>query len=135
MKLSTPHPHVQQHAQQARLFTLALLLVLVVSIAVDHFYLRDISHWQVWLLQTTLLCVNIPGILQSRARSAIWLCFLLMFYFLLYIDRCAEPLHRGIYIFMSLLVLTLFTSTMLFARWQAQADRVANTTTQESCDS
>lgn len=133
MKLATPHPQVQQHAQQAQRVTLALLFVLIAAISLDHFFLREISHWQVWLLQSTLLCVNIPGLLKLKARSGIWLCFLLMFYFLLYIDRCAEPLHRGIYIFISLLVLSLFTSTMLFARWQAQTERVANTTMSESC--
>jgi uncharacterized membrane protein len=132
MKLSTPHPKVQQHAHQARRVTLALLSALVIAITLDHFVVRDISYWQMWLLQTSILCVNIPGLMKSQPRSAIWLCFLLMFYLLLYIDRSAQALHRDIYIFLSVLVLSLFTSTLVFARWQAQADRMAALATEQN---
>ncbi len=110
----------------ARNTTLALWLVLLLILGADHFLLRATPHWQVWLFQSLPLLLPLRGLLQRQARSGIWLCFMSLFYFLMYVGFSAGTTHRTLYILFSLLVVLLFSSSMLFARWQIRSDKLVS---------
>lgn len=99
--------------------TLALYIGLLAGIGIDHVWLRPLFHWPVWLIQTLPLLALLPGLSMQRSRSAIWLCFMLLLYFLIYVEHAAlDNANRGAYVGLIMLCITLFTSAMLFARWR-----------------
>ncbi|TNF32913.1 MAG: DUF2069 domain-containing protein [Gammaproteobacteria bacterium] len=71
----------------------------------------------IWVIGTLPLLVFLPGMLRRNFRSFIWLCFVLLFYFLkivwdlgaaqvLWIDQCLLAV-----------LVPLYTASMLFVRW------------------
>lgn len=117
------HSPLALRAQWAWRVTLYLQLALLAAVAIDHFLLRTTSFWLAWLVQTLPLLATLPGIYARRARSGIWLCFLLLFYFLLYVDRTVlDSLHRVTYLGMIGVVTVHFVAALCFARWQRMVD-------------
>ena len=117
--------------QRAYYITSVLYALLLAAIAIEHFALRQISQWPVWLIQTIPLLLVLPGWWRRQTRSGIWLDFLLLFYFLLFVGLAAGAHHRIAHVLMALLVVAAFISAMLFVRWQAQRERAMS---QLSCE-
>lgn len=114
-------------AAKARLawqLTLALYVCLLISLTVDHTLLRQAFFLPVWLMQTVPLLFLLPGLLQHRARSGTWLCFMILFHLMSAIDNAATKGHLAFYSGMAVLVLALFTSSLLFVRWQRMQDQL-----------
>lgn len=115
-------------AQWAWRMTVCLQFAVLSALAVDHFLLRTHSYWPVWLLQTLPLLAVMPGLLAQRARSGIWLCFLLLFYFLSFVEKTAlDSQHRIAYLGLVVLVMALFTTSLCFVRWQRMSDAITET--------
>lgn len=57
------------------------------------------------------------GIWRRDWRTHIWLCFVLLFYFLVVINQLAQQPFAWIGWAECVLVVTLFTSAMLYCRW------------------
>jgi uncharacterized membrane protein len=106
--------------------TVILYACLIGALAVDHIFLRTHFFWFIWLIQTLPLLTLIPGLIAKRIRSGIWLCFILLFFFLMYIDQTniAIMTHNNTlaaaYAGLVALCILLFTTSLLFARWSAQ---------------
>jgi uncharacterized membrane protein len=106
--------------------TVILYACLIGALAVDHIFLRTHFFWFIWLIQTLPLLTLIPGLIAKRIRSGIWLCFILLFFFLMYIDQTniAIMTHNdtlvAAYAGLVALCSLLFMTSLLFARWSAQ---------------
>lgn len=98
-------------------FYVALLMMLVL----DHAFVRTHFFLPVLLTQTVPLLLVLPGLLQQNARSGIWLCFIILFHFLSAISNAFVTAHTVFYTGMSVLVLVLFTSSLLFVRWKTRS--------------
>lgn len=73
-----------------------------------------------WVVQLLPLFLVLPGIKANHPRSYIWLCFLLLLYFIRGFDGVISPARAWIdYVVLSVSVL-LFVSSMLTSRWLQQ---------------
>ena len=71
-----------------------------------------------WLVQTLPLLILLPGLLKGRYRSHIWMCFVVLIYFVAVVPSLFSP---GVKVYDYLMVATtvvLFIGSMLLARWQ-----------------
>lgn len=102
--------------------TVLLYAGLLLILAIDHTVIRQHFYWPVWLMQTLPLLLILPGLLQHRARSGTWLCFIILFHLLAAIDNAATSGHFIFYGAMATLTLSLFTTSLLFVRWQRLQD-------------
>jgi uncharacterized membrane protein len=65
-------------------------LVLFAQQALDAF-VRD-APWIIWLAYLLPLLIFLPGMLRDRLRSYVWLCFVVLLYFVRLVERLfAEP--------------------------------------------
>jgi uncharacterized membrane protein len=113
-----------EKAKLAWQLTFALYACLLASLTLDHTMLRPAFYWPVWLMQTAPLLLILPGLIQRRARSGTWLCFIILFHLISAIDHAATTGHLVIYSCMAILILTLFTTSLLFVRWQRMQDQL-----------
>lgn len=73
-----------------------------------------------WAVQLIPLLLVLPGLKAGNPRSYIWLCFLLLLYFIKGVDGVISPSRAWIdYVVLSVSVL-LFISAMLTSRWLQQ---------------
>lgn len=73
-----------------------------------------------WAVQLLPLLLVLPGMKANRPRSYIWLCFLLLLYFIRGFDGVISPARSWIdYVVLSVSVL-LFISATLTSRWLQQ---------------
>ena len=111
-----------EKAKIARQITLLLYAILIIGLTVDHTVIRQTFFWPVWLMQTVPLLLVLPGLIQRSARSGTWLCFIILFHLLSAIDNAgvsvAVQAHFVFYVGMAILILLLFTTSLLFVRWQ-----------------
>ncbi len=88
------------------------------------------APWIVWLAWCLPLLIFLPGMLQDRLRSYIWLCFVCLLYFMrLVVSVFAEP-DSVVAIVGMVAVVTLFIAAMMYVRWRAReirADSVITT--------
>ena len=83
------------------------------------------APWIVWLAYCLPLLIFLPGMLQDRLRSYIWLCFICLLYFMrLVVSLFAEP-GSALAIVGTVAVVTLFIAAMMYVRWRAREVRAA----------
>ena len=114
--------NISEKSKTAWQITLLLYALLIVGLTVDHTVIRHTFFWPVWLMQTIPLMLVLPGLIERRARSGTWLCFIILFHLLSAIDNAGSSVaiqkHFIFYIGMAILILILFTTSLLFVRWQ-----------------
>lgn len=110
---------------QVYIISSVLLALLLLALFAEHLWLRPTLQWPVLLVQLLPLALVLPGWWRGTARAGIWLCFVLLFYFLLFISWVTLPGYRIAHVGMTLLSVVLFSTALLFSRWQAQAERMA----------
>ena len=74
----------------------------------------------IWLLHMLPLTLFVAGILRQNVRTHLWLCFILLGYFLLavqYIFACQSVLGA----LELALIVVLFNAAMLYVRWRSRA--------------
>ena len=76
--------------------------------------------WVIWLIYMLPLIGFTPAVLRGKARPHAWLCFVLLIYFLGAVLTAIQPKLAMLGWIESLLLVVLFSSAMLFARWQSQ---------------
>lgn len=92
----------------ARYVVLSSLLLLLLAL------LLAANYWQ-----TMLLLPFAVGVLRRDWRMHIWLCFTLLFYFLLNVNQLAAA--PGVLVYaQGFLIATLFMAAMLYCRWSKQ---------------
>ncbi len=105
-----------------RLVLLSLVL-LVAAQALDS-WVRQAPP-VIWALRTLPLLVFLPGLIRDRVRTHIWLCFVILLYFLTVVLRLFyNPADPVAWVAMGSIV-TCFTAAMLYARWRSQELRAA----------
>jgi uncharacterized membrane protein len=110
--------HKAHRAWQA---TLVLYVMLILALIVDHTLVRQHFFLPVLLIQTLPLLLVLPGLLKQQARSGIWLCFMILFHFLSAISNAFTSAQHIFYVGMAILIVTLFSTALLFVRWQTRS--------------
>ena len=84
-----------------------------------------ISYWMlvleqvpVYLVSAVLLLLFLPGLLQRSWMNAIWLCFVMLGYFMVNITHLFRLDRSALDVLELFTILTVFISGMLFARWK-----------------
>lgn len=88
--------------------------------------------WIILLVKLCPLLLFLPGMLRDRLRSFIWLCFICLLYFIVLVQRLFLQPDNLLVIAGTALVVTLFTSSMLYVRWRARELRAQATEPPES---
>ena len=79
----------------------------------------------IWVLRVLPLLIFVPGLIRDNVRTYIWLCFVILLYFLTLVLRLFnDPADPVAWVGMSCVVI-LFTAAMLYARWRSQELRAA----------
>lgn len=115
------------HQKANRIYQLSLTLYagLVLSLLAETWWLNPPpgSILGISALQLLPLLLPLPGLLKRGLRAASWLCFILCFYFISgVLDVWFRPEQPQGWLITGFSVL-LFICSMLFIRWQAQANR------------
>ena len=80
----------------------------------------------IWVLRIAPLLIFLPGPLRDNLRTYIWLCFVVLLYFLTLVLRLFnDPADPVAWVGMSC-VFILFTAGMLYARWRSMELRGAS---------
>ncbi len=77
-----------------------------------------ISGLAIWLFKILPFIILIPGLIQKRHRTATWLSFMSMFYFILAVLLAFTPGGSLWGWLLSISTLVLFFSSMLYTRWK-----------------
>lgn len=82
------------------------------------------NEYVVWGFQTLPLALFLPVIIKKHLRGHIWLCFFLTVYFMHAVTIAMSSHDTALLgLIETLLVMTLFTSAMMFARWQSKLNK------------
>ena len=107
-----------RRAELAR-FAVFLSLVLLVSAQALDSWVRQ-APAVIWALRIVPLLIFMPGLFRDRARTYIWLCFVILLYFLSVVLRLfynpADPVAWTAMVS----IVTCFIAAMLYARWRSQ---------------
>ena len=103
--------------QLSYLATLAAVGILIISFFVWHFSRDGGPFWVILLVQTAPLVVFIPGLLQHHVRSFLWLCFVILLYFIQGVLSTMQPSADILDWITLLMSIVIFISAMFTARW------------------
>lgn len=104
----------------ARRLSHGLVAVLIAGFSVWQLSRPQGISWLFWGVQCLPLLILIPGMVTQRPRTYIWLCFLMLVYFVKGVDGVISPSRAWIdYLFLGISIL-LFICAMFTARWMHQ---------------
>ena len=84
------------------------------------FFLLAPAPLSVWVFYMVLLVGFTPAVIKGTPRPHAWLCFVLLIPFIISILNASTPKLAMLGWIEASIVSALFTSAMLFARWQSQ---------------
>ena len=108
-------------ARLARQLSLACygLLLLAISIeACGIVTLQPGARAVLWLMVVGPLMVFLPGLLRATWKTYLWLCFVLLIYFMLTVNRLFEAPLDAMAWCQLVLICVLFVAAMFYARWR-----------------
>ncbi len=108
-------------AKLSRQLSITLLWCLILYFSVMHTIDGEDVLFR-WLVSCVPLLILIPGLIQSKHRAGSWLCFVLLLYFTVYCVELGIPGNQIAESLAMTLIVTLFATAMLYARWQQRAD-------------
>ncbi len=74
----------------------------------------------IWVLRVLPLLIFIPGLVRDAVRTYIWLCFVILLYFVTVVLRLFyDPADPVAWVAMASIVV-FFNTAMLYARWRSQ---------------
>jgi uncharacterized membrane protein len=79
----------------------------------------------IWLFKCTPLFIFIPGLIKGSHKTASWLSYMTMIYFILAVLLMFTSGADIWGSLMSLLTLILFTATMLYTRWKKEEEKAS----------
>ena len=105
--------------------TIGLYIGLILALLAETWWMNPPpgSRLPITAIQLVPLLLPLAGLLKRSPRSGAWLCFILCFYFIsgvLSVSAQPESLHGWLIASISCL---LFCASLLFIRWQSQANR------------
>ena len=105
----------------ARRAALASLTLLILAQALDA-WVRG-APLGIYLLRILPLAIFLPGLIRDRVRTYIWLCFVILLYFMTVVLRLFyDPADPVAWVAMASIVV-FFNAAMLYARWRSQEQR------------
>lgn len=115
--------HFPGAAGKARLgqrLALAATLVLILNAAIEQLTEPSV-RWTLLLLQSVPLLMFVPGMLANHHRTYSWLCFVVLFYFIVGVTNVMSPLADGFGWVLLIASSLLFMAAMMTSRWLQQA--------------
>lgn len=97
----------------------ALLAVLSVQVF-GNSVLQPQTRGFLWVVSIGPLLVFLPGLLRGAWRTCIWLCFVLLVYFMASVIGLADASNAVTEWLQLMLVCVVFVTAMLYARWRRQ---------------
>ncbi len=89
---------------------------------------RDNAPWPLWLVRALPLLMFMPGVARDQLRSLVWLCFVILFYFVSAVELVfARPTDTLAIVGISAVVL-LFVVSTLYIRVRGRELRQRSTT-------
>lgn len=79
--------------------------------------------WVIWLIHLLPLLAFAPAVVKGNPRGHAWLCFVLLLYFMEAVLAALTPAHLVLGLIECALTAILFTSAMMFARWQSRLSK------------
>lgn len=113
-------PHAKTRAQAGQAVTLAAIAVLVLNALAQQLAAGAI-HWLFLLIQCVPLLVFVPGIRANYHRTYSWLCFVVLFYFIVGVTNVMSPLADSFGWIQLVASVCLFIAAMMTSRWLQQA--------------
>lgn len=102
----------------SRRAVIASLAVLVLAQLLDS-WVRG-APAVIWVLRVLPLLIFIPGLARDNMRTYIWLCFVILFYFVTLVLRLfRDPADPVAWVAMGCVAI-LFTAAMMYARWRSR---------------
>jgi len=96
----------------------ALLVMLVFSSFVPG-PPEGVSLWLVLTVKLVPLLIVLPGLLLNKLRSYMWLCFIVLFYFIrAFVDAFMQDESMWFDSALTALTVLLFVAAMYFVKWQ-----------------
>lgn len=127
---------LSQRAKIALLLTKILLIGLIAFISVWTLIISPpptANALNITLFQVVPLALFLPGVLTGKPRTCVWLCFVILVYFCGGVIWAMSPVQRVFGVGEAVLTLTLFTTSMMYIRWNGKAQK-ARIAEQESSD-
>ena len=120
---------LESKAKTTGLITRLSFLLLILFYTLRFLWLAPASSanpWVIWLIYLLPLIGFTPAVLSGKPRPHAWLCFVLLVYFLGAVITATQP-NLALFGWIEVILLvTLFNSAMLFARWKSQWLRSAS---------
>ncbi len=115
-------------ARVSRWLTLLSYAGLLVLFTLWHLVLHPIAGnpWVIWAWHSVPLLAFAPVMIKGTPRGHAWLCFLLLLYFVQAVLSATNPNTAQLGLIYALLVAVLFTSAMLYTRWQSRYAKEMN---------
>ena len=105
----------------ARRVTLGGYVLLLAVLSLQVFGIATVepaTRGFLWVIWVGPLVVFLPGLLRGTWKSYIWLCFVLLVYFMGTVSGLAAPPNAAGEWLQLVLVCLVFTSAMFYARWR-----------------
>ncbi|MBB3167805.1 DUF2069 domain-containing protein [Simiduia aestuariiviva] len=111
---STPTDVHQKALWGQRLSAIALAVLVLDALAQQ---LSPEARWSTLLIQLLPLVIFVPGMLAKHYRTYSWLCFVVLFYFIVGVTNVMSPL-ADVHGWVTLVASTvLFNTAMMTSRW------------------
>jgi uncharacterized membrane protein len=112
----TQSPAVTRSSRSSRLFLLVCLTwVLLFGVQCVDALQRGVP-WVIWAGKLLPLLLFVPGMLRDRLRSFIWLCFVVLLYFITLVERLFAQPDSALASVGMVAVVGLFVSAMLYVK-------------------
>ncbi|AFU98319.1 DUF2069 domain-containing protein [Simiduia agarivorans] len=115
--------HFPDAARKARLgqrIALISTAALILNAAVEQLTEPSV-RWTLLLLQSIPLLMFVPGMLANHHRTYSWLCFVVLFYFIVGVTNVMSPLADTFGWVLLAASTLLFMAAMMTSRWLQQA--------------
>jgi len=118
-------PEYKTKARISHLVTVTSYVVLLLLLSAWHLVLYPIdgNTWVIWAWHCVPLLAFAHVVFKGIPRGHAWLCFMLLIYFVQAVLSAMHPVTGLIGLIYALVISTLFTSAMMFARWQSRYNK------------
>ncbi len=124
MKPYIPDDHdYQSKARLGRVVVVTSYLLLLFWFTLWHLYLGPAptaNPWVIWLVHMVPFLLFAPTIINGNPRGHAWFCFFLLLFFIQAVLSASNPNTASYGLGYTLLISVLFSSAMMYARWQSR---------------
>jgi len=94
----------------------ALLVLLILSVIFTSVS-AEVSRILMYSVKLIPLLIVLPGLLSKSPRAHIWLCFIVLFYFIQSVVNVWLSHGRPLDVLENITIVSIFISSMMFVRW------------------